>query len=95
MFMLIHRELHCDETPKPSRLRPWRRLGFPRPTEMDNCEGVVRRAEDHGVAAGAFRHGGQDKAVGLMADGDFRSCPSLQRSSLFAFRPKPWSAELG
>jgi len=95
VFMLIHRELHCDETPKPGRVWPWRRLGFARPTEMDNRLRVVRRAEDHGVAASALRHGGKGKAVQFMTCADLRGYLSLQRQSALAFQPKPGLAELG
>jgi hypothetical protein len=93
--MLIHRELDCDESPQPGRVRPWRRLGFLRPTEMDNRERVIRRSEDHGVAASALRHGCQGKALQFMVCGDLRGCLSLQRSSVLAFQSKPGLAEVG
>src|SRR5215475_13798379 len=94
VLVLIHRGLDRNETSKPGRVRPWRRLGFPYPCEMDDRECVVRCAKDHGIAALAFCQCCKGKTVQFMACGDLCCCLSLQRPSGLAFWPKPGLAEV-
>jgi hypothetical protein len=95
MFVLIHRGLHRVEAPKPRCVRPWRRLGLPSPTEMNNRERIARCSKDHGVTALALRYCCQGKTVQFMARSDLNSCFPLERPSVLAFCSKPGLAEVG